>query len=481
MEDLVKKGSLWSILLAFLTNLFVLPTEKSLAKMVISVPNVKIAVFSDPHYFSPKLLVKRGSAFEEYLSKDRKMIAEGPAILESALKAIKDTDVDIVLIPGDLTKDGEEWSHLEFASLLWELKRVGKKVYIINGNHDVNNASSFKYDGDKVERVNSVTPERFREIYREYGYGEAISTDPNSLSYVVEPVQGFRIIAMDPCRYNPKATTGGGFSKETLNWILSQVSIARREGKFIVGMMHHGLLEHFDSQKNLFKEYVIDDYETVASRLAEAGLRIVFTGHFHAQDIVKRTFSNGYSLIDIETGSLVTSPSPYRIVEITENKMYIRSYRVESINYNTGGKSFQEYARDYLRFGIDGAIYQTFTSVIANQGFAKDEAIKLAKDLLDSKLDSKTSIKDLVIDAIISHYAGDERLDPKLKSILESMRANINPLKRLIASTLLSLYTDPSPADNDVILDLSELYVYDYTDILIRTISVTPYGYQVYV
>lgn len=463
----------------FLKPLLNSSTEKTLSRIIRNIPRVNIAVFSDPHYFSPRLLVKRGPAFEEYLNIERKMIEEGPAILESAIRAIKNTDVDIVLITGDLTKDGEEWDHLEFASLLWELKRVGKKVYVINGNHDINNPSSFSYNGD-VERVNNVTPERFKEIYKEYGYGEAISIDPNSLSYVVEPIPNLRVIAMDSCIYNPKPTTRGKFSKETLNWITSQISLARREGKFIIGMMHHGILEHFDSQKKLFPEYVIDNYETVASRLAEAGLRIVFTGHFHAQDIVKRTLSNGYSMIDIETGSLITYPSPYRIVEIDKDGINITSHFIEIINYNTKGKSFQEYARDSLRFGMDGAIKQMIISSITNQGLKGEECIKMLEKLLESKIDSQISIQDLIKDAILSHYSGDEKLNSRLKSTLESMIDSIDPLKSIIGSTLLSLLTDLPPADNNTTIDIEDLYIFDYTEILIRNMATIPYGYQVY-
>lgn len=47
-------------------------------------------------------------------------------------------------------------------------------------------------DGDQVTPVASITPAEFKEIYKDFGYEEALATDPGSLSYVVEPVKGLR-------------------------------------------------------------------------------------------------------------------------------------------------------------------------------------------------------------------------------------------------------------------------------------------------
>ena len=80
-------------------------------------------------------------------------------------------------------------------------------------------------------------------------------------------------------------------------------------------MMHHGILEHYTGQNQLDPGYVIDDYETVAHDFTEAGLNIMFTGHYHANDIVSRTDGDKI-LYDIETGSMVTAPIPYRIITL---------------------------------------------------------------------------------------------------------------------------------------------------------------------
>lgn len=87
----------------------------------------KIAVISDPHYYAPELGTT-GTAFNNYLAADRKMIAESKAILESTIESIKNSDAESVLVSGDLTKDGELLSRQQFAEHMKQLEDVGKAL-----------------------------------------------------------------------------------------------------------------------------------------------------------------------------------------------------------------------------------------------------------------------------------------------------------------------------------------------------------------
>ena len=73
---------------------------------------VKIAIISDLHVMAPELLVNEGSAFEEYLTRDRKMLRESTEILRTLVDNILEEKPQLTLVTGDLTKDGERASHL---------------------------------------------------------------------------------------------------------------------------------------------------------------------------------------------------------------------------------------------------------------------------------------------------------------------------------------------------------------------------------
>lgn len=400
----------------------------------------KIGVFSDPHYFDPSLGTT-GAAFEEYISRDRKLLAESDAILNSTISELILEDVDIVLIPGDLTKDGELQSHQKFSQHLQLLEATGIKVYVVPGNHDINNPHAMSYQGDNAAPVANISPEEFSQIYSDYGYAEAIAKDPNSLSYVAEPIEGLWLIGMDACIYENNLfeghpETGGAFKQETYTWIKSKIEEGVSNGKTLLGMMHHGLTEHFLGQKLLFTQFVVDDHEIIRSEFAELGLKVVFTGHFHAQDIVK--YRSGQDFIfDIETGSSVTWPSPYRIIELNSNgTLNITSKHITQINYDTDGKPFQVYAKDYLENSIPGII--SFIS-------------EFDLDLTESEIEQLTPI---VTDAVIAHFAGDE--NPSQETLLEiqQLTESTNPIMQFIGTGLNFIWMDLPPADNDIQIDL---------------------------
>ena len=98
---------------------------------------LKIAVMSDDHYLSPSM-IRDTADYTTALNSDRKMFAESDAILRTMLDAVRQDKPDVLLISGDLTKDGEQECHKALAKALQQLQRdvPGLKVYVINGNHD---------------------------------------------------------------------------------------------------------------------------------------------------------------------------------------------------------------------------------------------------------------------------------------------------------------------------------------------------------
>lgn len=310
---------------------------------------IKISIFSDPHFYDNSLGTS-GEAFETYLTSDRKMIAESEAIMKSIVDMISKDDSKIVVITGDLTKDGELRSHQIFASYLKQLKDKGKKIFVVPGNHDVENPASYSYQGSSVAKVPNVSVEQYKSIYADYGYKSAIATDPHgSLSYIAEPVEGVWLFCLDACRWKensgkPHSVTGGVFNEATFNWIKEKLLEGKQKNKLMIGAIHHNVVEHFVGQKLLFGEYVIDNWEQVAKIFAENGLNVIFSGHHHAQD-ARIYRSGGNFMVDLQTSSTVTWPCAIRRVSIDNNRvMQVTSGKITSINYDTKGRSFQEYA-----------------------------------------------------------------------------------------------------------------------------------------
>ncbi|MBD3317912.1 MAG: metallophosphoesterase [Chitinivibrionales bacterium] len=408
-------------------------------------PPVSIAVFSDPHLLDPSLLISDGPAFQMYLAQDRKLIAESDAILRSTVSRIRARRPDLCLIPGDLTKDGELASHERVAQYLADsLESVGVQVFVVPGNHDINNEEAYAYDGASVIPVPTVSPDEFEEIYGDMGYDEAFARDPNSLSYVAEPVEGLWVFGIDACKYDMNvghSETGGRLTPETLAWLTSMLDSCKAEGKTPMALMHHGVMEHYTGQSsifdNMFADYVIDDWASIRDTLATHGLKVVFTGHYHAQDIVKHETTSGEVIYDIETGSTVTWPSPFRMATFfAHGKLVVTTRRIWDIDYDTGDLPFPLYARNFLEEGLTGIVTAMF---VYQFGVPEEQAAELVP---------------FVVRAFMAHYAGDEKPTVLDDATYEALIADPNPLIQAMGLALQSLWTDLAPRDRNLVIDL---------------------------
>lgn len=296
---------------------------------------LKIAVMSDDHYLSPSM-IRDTADYTTALNSDRKMFAESDAILRTMLDAVRQDKPDVLLISGDLTKDGEQECHKALAKALQQLQRdvPGLKVYVINGNHDIRNADALNFntaDGKAVPATRT-DPEDFKRIY-DFVYSDptviatftpAAGNEAGSLSYVARPVEGLTVIAMDTCRYSKENTsngtdeheTSGAISADLEKWVIEQTAAAKARGDLVIGLEHHGLVSHFDVQPTILPMYLVNGYERIAQEYADAGMSVVFTGHMHAVDIAAMTTKAGNTFYDIETGSALTYPCPVRFVDL---------------------------------------------------------------------------------------------------------------------------------------------------------------------
>jgi len=411
-----------------------------LSREMPAYPAVRMLVMADPHVYDPSLGTT-GGAFQEYLLQDRKMLVESAELLEETVRRMSRESADFVLVPGDLTKDGERLSHELVAGRLALLEEAGLPAYVLPGNHDIANPHAYRYSGEEKEPVESVTAEQFRDIYHRFGFDEAVAEDPFSLSYVAEPAPGLWLFALDCCLYAENVdhpVAGGRFSAGTLAWITAMLEQAAAGGRAVIAAMHHGILEHYQGQKEFHCEYVIDDYQAVSRLFAEYGVRLVFTGHYHAQDVtVGRwdTEAGPRFLFDIETGSLVTPPNPFRVVQITaDQRAIVESRFIDSIPSRPSG--FPAYAEDYLAAGLEELVFQTVRGYKVSRRSARIVAPQVAA-------------------AIRAHYAGDETPPAELLEL-----KGVGPWGRIVVRTqrcfLEGLWNDLEPPDNELVIDLKE-------------------------
>jgi len=404
-------------------------------------PPARFAVVTDLHLYDAAVLGAEGEAFAEELAGDRKMVVESAEIAGEALRMVKESGVRFLAIPGDLTWNGERTNHERVAAMLAGVERAGVQVYVVPGNHDVLNPEASGFGPEGRRSVPGVTPAEFVELYRDFGYGEALRRDPGSLSYVAEPVPGLWLLGIDACRYAENTekdgpVTDGRLDTDRAAWVETVLADALRLGKAVTVVMHHGLVEHFPKQEKSWGEYLVDDHREIGRMLAACGVKVAFTGHFHAQDVSLARFPDGSFLFDVMTGSLATSPN-VRFVTVEAGSMSLRSEPVAALpSLASAGVDFPAYARATVHDRVAGIAVATMR--------------KMHVPVRDTDV-----LAPQIADAFVANYWGDERftgterltekgLSLMGKLVVANQRNKVEPL-----------WDDLEPADNDLVIDLA--------------------------
>lgn len=287
----------------------------------------RIVVISDTHLLSPELITP-GNAINRIDASDTKMVAMSDDIMSAITDSIIDLKPSLVLLTGDLTFNGERMSHERMAQYLDRMAAHGIRPLVIPGNHDCNNPSARRFDGDRTAATAAVTREEFAQIYSNYGYGKGSQRDPASLSYCCEPIKGVVIIGIDSNMDEKNTLTsrgdstdtyynGGRIKPETLQWVIERANQARSKGKRVIAMMHHHLVPHFDQEDVLLANYIISEHDSIARQLMQAGIHVVFTGHLHVTDastLYNKEHSS--SITEVSTGSAICYPFAMRVVTL---------------------------------------------------------------------------------------------------------------------------------------------------------------------
>ena len=94
----------------------------------------------------------------------------------------------------------------------------------------------------------------------------------------------YRLLAID-------STTPGesrhGVDSALVKWVSEQCAAAKAEGKKLIAIMHHNLVEHIVYVDILFPSAVVsvDSYD-LANALADGGVKFIFTGELIFVDFI---------------------------------------------------------------------------------------------------------------------------------------------------------------------------------------------------
>ena len=405
---------------------------------------VKFYLITDLHYYAPELGTT-GKAKLRREREDQVFLKESGAIIDAAFDMIiADRETKIVLIPGDLTNNGEALSHKGIIKKLERLKEAGKKVYVTTATHDFNSCERFPeyssescYFGDEKSPAEPTPREALDGIYRSFGMDEAISIEEESSSYAVMLGEKTRLLALND---DGNGRSFCGYFPKCVDWIKAQTTEAAEKGETVFAMTHHPVLPPMELYPVISERDMLGGYKDTARLFADSGIGVVFTGHSHIQNIKFADTERGNRLYDVNTASLVGFPSPIRKVELTGERVKIETLHIDSFEGLPSGMSAREFfIRKFdtlILGGIDAAVndhekladilngmsvprsfVEKNTLLIKTVGSILDSVtVGTVSGLIGSRADysdiKKMKLKFLMADAIRGLYGGEHPFRP---------------------------------------------------------------------
>lgn len=301
------------------------------------------AVFSDLHYLADNLYDYNSTAWNQYLETSDREMEQANSIIQNAfdladyyLEQAKENNAGFVLIPGDLTKDGELESHKQLAQKFNAFEQeTGIPVFLVPGNHDIRNSNGRDFKGDKAVAAVRTEPSDFETIYKNFGYDES---DPDcisrfhpkdgklggGLSYAWKLNDNFMLLGIDSAIYSPdngakgdEHLTDGTIGPDLMSWIEEQCAYAKENNLEIVLIEHHNLVPHMEIEEATFFSFVVRDWEYVCDKYADAGIHYAFTGHLHSNDTSSYVNDNGERITDILCPTLTGYPNKVKVIKLT--------------------------------------------------------------------------------------------------------------------------------------------------------------------
>ena len=386
-----------------------------------------ISIISDPHVLAYDL-IKDTEDFNKEIKIDRKLLVESEGLFKKSLSMVDDANSRFLFLPGDLVKDGEYKSHKVVANELikWKNKNPEREIFMIPGNHDINNHRS--YDFKKDTRAKNISPKEFYELYsfiydnkyvlemykdtniflnyldrvnKEFAREEKYSYYAHGyFSYVARipsnsnDSTGLSIICLDTSIYSAdveqshrddRENVPGSINLEQMKWLVEKIEEAKKRKDLIFIMAHHALMPNFRNQELVFSPFIIKEWrskyqdpdprinaKTPIEVLADNGVKFVFTGHLHENGTVKYTSELGNEIYDIQTGSPITYPLPIRHIKIVNKvseesgyEVYIKTELIKEFTYkNLAGE--YESIDDAINYTIEKQL--TLKEVLHNYG-----------------------------------------------------------------------------------------------------------------
>ncbi|WP_127021284.1 metallophosphoesterase family protein [Rheinheimera mangrovi] len=250
----------------------------------------------------------------------------------------------------------EEVKELGYAELTAELADFGfyPKAEDLYWETPYSNYAQAQYNYSEALAQSDLTQRQFEicqqgagGAYKKPGYSNC-HIIPDA-SYLVEPVQGLWLLAIDANVYKPKASSpntstgkanqaadfeGSGnagynamfdYKPQVIAWVKQVAERAKIQGKTLITFSHYPMIEFYQGQTQPIAALLGEErgqlsrspHQQISHSLADLGVKLHIGGHMHLNNTAVVHSDNGNSLVNIQAPSLAAYVPAYKLLTLT--------------------------------------------------------------------------------------------------------------------------------------------------------------------
>ncbi len=289
-------------------------------------------VISDTHLIADSLH-DHGQAFSQMQKTSQgKDLYYQETALSAFVRMAQKKKPTAIIVTGDVTFNGERVSAEKFADIFKPLEET--QLLVLPGNHDIYDGWAREFRGKKQYYAGQISPRMWRNIFKT-SYKNAVSVDDKSLAYSVQLNPNYLLILADSNDYGKEEATtapatAGFLGREQRRWIKAQLQYASENNLQVIFCMHHNLYAHNPAVN---KGYVVDDYRELRKLLAQYNVKLVFSGHIHAQNIMLP--QDPCPATEVVTASFCSNDQGYGVVKVSPKEVSYTCYHFKMKDYLT--------------------------------------------------------------------------------------------------------------------------------------------------
>lgn len=289
-------------------------------------------VISDTHLIADSLH-DHGQAFSQMQKTSQgKDLYYQETALSAFVRMAQKKKPTAIIVTGDVTFNGERVSAEKFAEIFKPLEET--QLLVLPGNHDIYDGWAREFRGKKQYYAGQISPRMWRNIFKT-SYKNAVSVDDKSLAYSVQLNPNYLLILADSNDYGKEEATtapatAGFLGREQRRWIKAQLQYASENNLQVIFCMHHNLYVHNPAVN---KGYVVDDYRELRKLLAQYNVKLVFSGHIHAQNIMLP--QDPCPATEVVTASFCSNDQGYGVVKVSPKEVSYTCYHFKMKDYLT--------------------------------------------------------------------------------------------------------------------------------------------------